>query len=338
MRKAIIGIILFLLLGACSNSDFGNLPSHTLPAPSLSSTPPLLLTQLPTKKVATPTAIDPAFLSIKSLKEGLYIAYGEVAPDKVYLSVISWDGVYQGRVAELIGGGSDLSPDEHFLADLPYIVDLDSGNRMYYDELENCTYPDWSPDSKKLAVSCPSANFHHDDIYIFSLQDRSKVPVTNCEFEAYSCAIPKWSPDGHWLAFYRGLGGSGTSKLVGVHILDMTCSSDLVNCWHDEIGIYVTTNFAWSLDGQLLAAVDRDKTFVFQIKDGKLILIETYKVGGSLDGVAWLNNNDLLVLDGKDEGGHIISRWTGLVSPLAEAQNRFFESHSGAFAFIFSIP
>jgi len=277
---------------------------------------------------------------MEDLKQGLYFVYGEVALEKGYLSVISWDGTYQGRLAEVLGGyGSALSPDKHHLVDLPYIIDLNSGERSFYEELESCTAPSWSPDSTKLAVSCPTDNFHHDDIYIFSLGDLSKVPITNCEFEAFSCGGPLWSPDGHWLAFYRGLAGSGTSRLVGLHILDMTCSSGLVECWKDEEGIYVPADFSWSPDSEFLAAVDKNKVFVFETKGGKLELTESYTIDGSLAQVTWLDDSDkLLVLDNKGGGGYMISKQTGAISPVMEPLNRFLKSHTGSISFAFAIP
>jgi WD40 repeat protein len=156
--------------------------------------------------------------------------------------------------------------------------------------------------------------------------------------------MPLWSPDGRWLAFSRALGGSGTSEFVGLHILDLICNGGLAKCWHDEVGIPGPGGlfyYSWSPNGEFLAVVDHtDTVSIFQIKTGKLSLVKTYKVGGSLNQVAWLgNNNELFVLDYDDPGdGHIISRQTGMVSPISEAQSNFFRSPGNAFMSILNIP
>jgi len=241
MKKSLALFMFFLLLGACKAQ------TPTDPLPPITKTPAAVtprLTPLPSTVPPVPPTLNNAFLKASDLEPGLYFGFVEALSDKFYLSLASLSGIYQGQLTEIHGGhGQAISPDKHLLADLPYIVDLDTRTHEFYEELVNCVQPSWSPDNEKLAVSCPTDNYHHDDIYIFSIRDRKKIPVTNCEHEAFSCGVPSWSPDGRWLAFYRGLGGSGTSQLTGLHILDTTCLSGLANCWRDESGVDIYPDF-----------------------------------------------------------------------------------------------
>jgi len=337
MKKFLVVLVFLLVLEACkAQAPTDSLPLNTkIPAVVVPTLTPL-------STVASPaiSVLSEDFLKISSLDPGPYFGFVETSSNKFYLSLASLSGVYQGQLTEIRGGyGLAISPDKHLLADLPYIVDLDMGIPEFYEELVNCTQPNWSPNSKELAVSCPSDDYHHEDIHIFSIQDRRKIPVTNCENEAFSCSVPLWSPDGRWLAFYRALGGSGTSQLTGLQILDMTCSSGLANCWRDKSGVDTYPSFSWSPDSQLLASVENDNVLVFQIVDGKLSLLESHKVNGVVDWIAWLgNNSELLVLEYSGKGGYVVSRETGSISPLTEAQEEFFRSQYHDSMFMLILP
>ena len=338
MKKLQVIFVYLLMLGACRTPT----PTALLPSPTIAATTsiPSLTPVLPVIIPTSTPSFGNEFLKLSALEPGLFIAFVEYSSDKIYLSAASFDGDYQGRLAESVGGyGFAISPDKKLLADLPYILNLESETREYYADLENCTHPNWSPDSTKLAISCPTNDYHHDDIYIFSMRDQKKIPVTNCEHEAFSCGSPLWSPDNRWLASYRGLGGAGTSQLTGLHILDTTCPSGLDNCWYDEKGVDASPSFSWSPNGQLLATVDNGKVSVYQIKNSRLILSESYEIDMVLDWVTWLdNNNELLVLEYSDKGGFIISRETGLMSSLTKAQLEFFQSQIHDSMFVFVIP
>jgi len=89
----------------------------------------------------------------------------------------------------------------------------------------------------------------------------------------------------------------------------------------------------------LLAAVENDSVYIFQIEDGRLSLSETYKVNGIVDWIAWLgSNNELLVLEYSGNGGYVISRATNSLSSLTKAQEEFFQSQYHDSMFIFTVP
>jgi hypothetical protein len=322
MNKYLLLLILLFFLQAC-NSDYSLMETAVTATitsisskPALSPTPPRIATNLP-------TAVN-VLLKLPDLEPGIYVVYNESSQDKTFLDIASFSGIYRGRLVELHGGyGTAISPDKNYLADLPYIQDLNAGTTTHYDELDNCTQPVWSPDSKQLAISCPTDRFHHEDVYIFPIENNKKVPITNCEHEALNCSPLSWSSDGRWIAYYRGMGGAGTSQFTGLHIIDNSCFMDITYCWHDEPGTKASPYASWSPDGQLLASADDDKVNIFRVNDGRLILLETYQSDDSVIWLEWLNNdNEILFFN--DTGGYNITRKTSSIMPLAIKQESFF--------------
>jgi WD40 repeat protein len=321
MNKYSLIVLLSLFLHACNSSFSPMETTATATMSSISSKPNMLLTE--THFVPTlPTAVN-GFLKLSDLESGIYVVYYMNSQDKNYLDIASFSGIYKGRLAELRGlYGTAISPDKNYLADLPYIQDLSTGVATHFDELENCTHPVWSPDSKQFAISCPTDKFQHDDVYIFSIENYKKVPITNCEHDALSCSPLSWSSDGRWIAYFRGMGGAGVSQLEGLHIIDNSCFKDITLCWHDEPGIKASPYAAWSPNGQLLASADDNKVNILKVNDGNLTLLESYQSGDSVVWLEWINNNEILFFN--YNGGYIITREVGSIMPLESKQESIF--------------
>ena len=321
MKDYPLVLIVLFFLQSC-NPTYS--PMETTATATMSSTslkPNLILTErhfIPT----LPTAVN-GYLKLSDLEPGIYVVYYMSSQDKNYLDIASFSGIYKGRLAKLRGlYGTAISPDKNYLADLPYIQDLTTGVATHFDELENCTSPVWSPDSKQLAISCPTDKFHHDDVYIFSIENYKKAPITNCDHDSLNCSPLSWSSDGHWIAFYRGMGGAGTSPFTGLHIIDNSCFKDFTHCMYDEPGIKASPYASWSPNGQMLASADDNKVNTFKVNNDKLVLSDSYQSSDSVDWIQWLSNNEILVFNNK--GGYIITRDARSILPINNKQENFF--------------
>lgn len=256
-------------------------------------------------------------INISSLTPGEYVAFFEQIDEEYYISVASLDGAYVGPLAEASGGyGVALSADHSLLLDLPFVIDLKTGNAVRYDDLVNCSDPSWSPDNDHFAASCPT-NAGQDDIYIFSVTNHSKIQVTNCEREAFSCGGPSWSPDGKWIVYRRALGGAGTSKYVGMHIINTNCFSAPSTCSRDEPGLHVDDPYIWSPKSDLLAgplAGPLENTILmYRIENGQPSLSQTYQLPVRANEIFWLPNGRSIAVSA-NSGRYLLTLETGNLS------------------------
>ena len=144
---------IFLLYGCMG------LPSSPTTYPSLTPSFSSLETQTnPPIPEESPTNTPVSFIYLSSLPAGEYLVYlgglDSSTSSEIYSFIAKPNGETQGILSQVTTTMIRISPDLHFLAELPRIKDLTTGNTTTYEELSGCQEgPSWAPDSKHLVAS-----------------------------------------------------------------------------------------------------------------------------------------------------------------------------------------
>jgi Tol biopolymer transport system component len=289
--------------------------------PTTSATPPITA-PLPTRTLAStfivpapskePTATSWSMFELfptTGLPSGSYIVYSDGTASFYAMSA-------DGQIQQKIYGGPDgeISPDFKHLAYIQVdsdgqsqgiaILDLERPLNSPQLIAPNCASPNWAPDSIHLAVSCPvskTVNSHITfgyNIFVVSINDASNDMIEDCfseginkHFGEFDCVIPRWSPDGKWVASYREVARSGRSAPEnGLYLTDTSCLSDLNACDSKtsgplgDFGVY-----AWSPDSQNLAGllIGSYQIVIFNIKTKKSQVLVTLNDETTIDSLAW---------------------------------------------------
>jgi len=93
-----------------------------------------------------------------------------------------------------------------------FIMDVDGSNNYELDFLPgyNMASADWAPSGEQLVV--PAKNNDDCEIYIFDLNSGSVTQLTNNTYDDW---VPKWSPDGNWIAYQSN--ETGVFKIILMH-------------------------------------------------------------------------------------------------------------------------
>ncbi len=299
--KRIITFLLAIVLCGCSKvSVVQKTPQSFTPTEITFATTTNTPTLPPT---ATPslTATTIPFIKISSLPPGEYLSYlrsfsGE---DTYYVGVLSPDGESKGYLAKVEISSAQLSPNLEYVTDYQGVINLNSGERLHFDELNDCDTGDWSwsPDSQSLVVSCsatdPPTYVPHDSLFIFSIRDHSMLRITNNP-DSSILSSPSWSPDGRWIAYTGITGRSGTSYYNGFHILDTRCFSSPVTCWRDEPAMNVNGPYVWSPDSRFLAA----GSGIYHVFNGVVTLWRKYPIDPTsiIEWLSWSPNSNQIAM------------------------------------------
>jgi Tol biopolymer transport system component len=102
------------------------------------------------------------------------------------------------------------------------------------------------------------------------------------------CGLPAWSPDGRWIAYNRGLGGAGTSDLLGLYLLDTECLGDPSTCANSQRGPFNGDGpFTWSPDSRYLAGQWGPIVRIFEVTDEGAKPVRDVEIEHSSSDLAW---------------------------------------------------
>jgi Tol biopolymer transport system component len=122
--------------------------------------------------------------------------------------------------------------------------------RVLVDYPGNETWPAFSPDAKQIAFAWQPPGAAGSDIYVRPIGPGSARRLTTDPAPDYA---PRWSPNGDFVAFLRGVIGTPLSVMV-VSVSDgrerKVCDS-LAKAWSGQ-------NPAWSADGKWLVVPDKE--------------------------------------------------------------------------------
>jgi serine/threonine protein kinase len=140
-------------------------------------------------------------------------------------------------------------------------------------------YPSFSPDGSQLAFTWTGPKQDNQDIYVQLIGSGSPLRLTNDPLHDYD---PVWSPDGRWIAFFRGQPTAPT----GIRTRELRLIPPLGGPerkladirGHDFLGLsfnVAATYLAWSSDSKSLVVTDSpgegqpDALFVVSIDTGE---------------------------------------------------------------------
>jgi len=90
----------------------------------------------------------------------------------------------------------------------------------------------WSPDGRSLAIVDKAAQGSADAIHVLSIRDGSKHQLTSPPVDSVGDCLPRFSPDGRWLAFVR----VRPRYFADVYVMDLR-TKGLTRVTHDEENI-----------------------------------------------------------------------------------------------------
>jgi hypothetical protein len=283
-------------------------PSRT-PLPSF--TPSHIQLNIPTS-MTTETLFQTGvnYINITSVPEGDYLVYFDnplvsSLPNNIYLSIANSDGEYIGVITQVNRSNNvSISPNLQYVAEPPEILDIVNKVTISNKKLQDCWEPpSWAPDSQQFIASCIRDG--NPNLFLFSLTDQTLVPITNFD-ERFSGRMPSWSPDGKWIAYYKGSNVSGYSEQEGLHLLDINCFSDSSSCDQGQVGIKVSYPFTWSPDSQFIAGIGEDTTTgtnsidIFSIVNRGLVLYKIYPIASAIDWISWSPSGEIIAVDTRE--------------------------------------
>ncbi|MFH1909211.1 MAG: hypothetical protein ABIL11_17820 [Chloroflexota bacterium] len=90
-----------------------------------------------------------------------------------------------------------IKPDNNSVI---YVMDKNGGGKVeLISNLPNASQPVWSPDGTKIALISQSSNVTPAEIYVFDLEKRTYLNISNSP--GFASHNPVWSPDGTQIAF-----------------------------------------------------------------------------------------------------------------------------------------
>jgi WD40 repeat protein len=299
MSKGLILFIMVIFLCGCAKAN------HATPV--VSSTPfvPTLTTRPSDSPVPsrtpnlTPTNTSYPILSLDTLPKGEYFLTfrSDEHLEKWTPFVYSLDGKLQGMLP-FVSSPGPISPDLKYIAELPYLLNLETQERIKISGIDGCSDISWSPDSLGLIAGCSSST-SDDVLFYISVIDKVATGLGGCDGNTYNCGYPAWSPDGKWIAYVLGRAASGTSQVNGLHIMDAKCLALPDSCMNvNETGVPLIGPYTWSPDSKYIAGrangvgiysaenkhvlyyrtilVDEELLWLSWSVDGKWIAIEDY--------------------------------------------------------------
>ncbi|MBI5353109.1 MAG: hypothetical protein HZB50_10765 [Chloroflexi bacterium] len=259
--KMIFMVALTIILVGCSQGSNLSIPTLT---PSFTA-----ITNKTQQPEATPSLLE-------NLPLGSYIGFvrGEsvnyVEIQSIFL--MSIDGKEQGMLIEDIAKNATISPDGSIIAYSNFIdfgiyeltlVDL----RTYKAEkfrIPNCYLSDntsgWSPDGKKLAVSC------WDHIAVVHID--GDTPIIDKTFSLPENGVISelsWSPDGKFLSFYvSNPQDARDSSAHGPYLIETQCLDATSQCQiiPSMLGVEETSIAKWTFDNILAVAQKNRISFI----------------------------------------------------------------------------
>ena len=107
----------------------------------------------------------------------------------------------------------------------------------------------WSPDSKKAIYV--SDHTGENQIYLYDFQEKKETQLTDSSIPAY---MPKFSPDGEWIAYYNGREEIG---LINAETKEVKPFISRIFEW----GLTAPSSYAWSPDSKWIAFMNKDENY-----------------------------------------------------------------------------
>lgn len=145
-----------------------------------------------------------------------------------------------------------------------YLMDTATGglSRLTYGTGE-CLYPRWSPDGKKVAMTC-GGNENHD-IFVIGDVTRPRETTKALTSWPWDDIRPVWSPDGAKIAFYTNYNPAGDPRVWSVVVIDSDGTSPregeglAARVAATDVVPDVETGPAWMPDGAGIIYVKNDR-------------------------------------------------------------------------------
>lgn len=271
-------------------------PTPGRPVPSFTPTPVETMSRIPQPSPVRSTAHPTPKWT--TLGRGSYVVYAELETnggdgtlsDSLY--ALPMDGGGPQLIASRVSNGH-LSPDGRRVAYLEiadgfgrvWILDLSTGSRSQVQAGNGCLDVSWSPDGTELACS------GEKDIFVFGPYDRVATLITTWSSAGYedTWALPTWSPNGDWLAFFNLLDFQVGAE-DGLYITNLSCRTEPTTCPDKTLGPFGKftgmSRPAWSPDGRRVAIGDVFTLYVLDIEGNEITEIATSQEY-MIDGVAW---------------------------------------------------
>jgi Tol biopolymer transport system component len=128
---------------------------------------------------------------------------------------------------------------------------------------EECLYPRWSPDGRKVAMMCGSNENH--DIHVIGDVSRPRETTINRTTRPWDDIRPVWSPDGRKIAFYTNYSPEGDSGAWSIMVIDSDGTDPLDGriptdrVVATDVIIDVETGPAWMPDSAGIVYVKNDR-------------------------------------------------------------------------------
>ncbi|MEW6477696.1 MAG: DPP IV N-terminal domain-containing protein [Actinomycetota bacterium] len=141
--------------------------------------------------------------------DGQKIAYMTHRTGKATLWVMNADGSNQHQVSNThrAAMAPAWSPDGTQLAYMStgygnqiFVLDLATGQNRQITTGNTDQYPTWSPDGKKIAYSTYLPGSTYYDVVVINADGTNPVNITRADNNDWGFSVPRWSPDGRWIA------------------------------------------------------------------------------------------------------------------------------------------
>ena len=275
---------LAVLVCSCAGAQPG--PPTAEAQATETASPPASSRLLPTmtQLMAEPTrpTVGMNIIRLADLPSGRYLAFTAIfAPETVpdsepapALFLATERGELVGRIAEGDLIRPQLSPDHRWLAFEAVrqgaagppsigILDTTSGDVQWPEAGVGCAFASWSPDSRRLALSC------NLDIYVLDPQAGERVLIADCSGDDNACTDPEWSPDGSSLLVYQAM---EFRPDPGIYRLSTDCLNDPTACpTVPEFFLRGLPELAWSLRDDRIAFLTFDGDLGIVSADGTLL-------------------------------------------------------------------
>jgi WD40 repeat protein len=277
-------IVIFIAV-SCSPFRSRDLPSQATTATphSLTTTQKGQINDAPNSTItvsATVSTVAPTHTPIPPTSIGfLGLQNGEYILSKIGNSLIAISLDTQEQTALLKGENGDmtlLADNENLMlvpvsGKSPYMINLTSEVRTDLSFLRGCNDISLSPEGKYYLGTCAFKE-NSLDIYLFSVDGKQVVQLTNCKEQQGFCSKGFFSPDGKWISYIWQPAGALQSKRTGLYLVKSSCISSQNKCGQMSIGPFnVAADYIWAPNSILLAS-SGDKTIrLFKLENETII-------------------------------------------------------------------